>query len=190
MKRSDSCPRVMDAGGNVSRIREWAAARKLPPVHLERWLALAEADRDAILAIAESLRLRTGQFMIAFELLDEIRVREDCAVAAILARPQLRRIIDGGGSAPGKARAILDELRAIRRPRLHAAARHIAAQVAELRLPHGIRVVLPPDLGSDELRLEMIAHSGAELEQLLAALAARGAALCRIAERLGGADEV
>jgi hypothetical protein len=180
----------MKAGGNVSGVREWAAARKLPPVHLERWLALAEADRDAILAIAESLRLRTGQFMIAFELLDEIRVREDCAVAAILARRELRRIIDGGGSAPGKARAILDELRAIRRPRLHSAASHIAAQVAELRLPPGIRVVLPPDLGSDELRLEMIAHSGAELEQLLAALAARGAALCRIAERLGGADEV
>ncbi|MGH7836693.1 MAG: hypothetical protein ACREQC_02575, partial [Candidatus Binataceae bacterium] len=91
-----------------SRIRHWASQRRLPALLVERWLALASADGDALLALAEGLRLRAGQFATAFELLDEIRLREGGDVAGILDRRELRRIIDGAGSAPGRARALLE----------------------------------------------------------------------------------
>ena len=64
------------------------------------------------------------------------------------------------------------------------------ARIAELKLPAGVRVVLPPDLGSDELRMELTAHDGAELKGLVEAVADKSAELCRIADLLGGADEI
>jgi hypothetical protein len=172
-----------------TRIRDWVEQHRIPAAIVERWLALGTADRDAIFALAEGLRLRTGQFVSAFELLDEIRVREGAGIAGILARRELRSIIDGGGSRPARAHALLESLRAMRFPRLHAAAAELAEKIVELKLPPGIRLVLPRNLGSDELRVEMSARSGAELEQLLDALTARRTALCRIADALGGADE-
>jgi hypothetical protein len=92
-------------------------------------------------------------------------------------------------SKPERVHALLESLRAIRFPRLRAASAQLAARVAELKLPAGVRLVLPKNLGSDELRVEMTAHNGIELEQLLEALTARRNALCRIADALSGTDE-
>ena len=180
----------MKASDHESRIREWAAARKLPAAQLERWIALREADRAAILFVAEKLRPHTGQFTAMVDLLEEIQVRESCEIATILTRGEVRNVIDGAGSSPGKARALLDLLRGIRFPQLRAESNRLAARITELKLPAGIRVVLPPNLGSDELRVELIVHGGAELEQVLIALTAHRAELCAIAESLGGADDV
>ena len=173
-----------------ARIRTWAEDHRLPEAYRDRWLVLREDDRAAMMTVAETLRLRTGQFVTALELLEEIAVCENAKVAEILKRRELRRIIEGAGSAPGKARALLDALRAIRFPRMRKAADKIAAKVVDLRLPAGIRLVLPRDLGSDELRVELIAHSGIELRTLLDALAERVDPLCRIADMLGGVDEI
>jgi hypothetical protein len=62
-------------------IRRWAAERHLPDAHLRRWLALTDADRGALLELARKLRLRTGQFVTAFEMLEEIAVRERATIA-------------------------------------------------------------------------------------------------------------
>jgi hypothetical protein len=172
------------------RIREWAARRHIPEVHLRRWLALPETDRTALLAFAEKLRLRTGQFVTAFELLDEIAVRERQEIARILARPEILAILAASGSGPGKARALLDTLRAIRYPRLHQASARLAAMRAALDLPPSIGLFFPRDLGSDELRLEIRAHGAADLKHLLEALANKSVELCRLAAALGGNDEV
>jgi hypothetical protein len=173
-----------------ARILTWAADHRLPGAHRDRWLAFAEGDRAATMAIVEGLHLRTGQWVTALELLEEIAVRERVKIAEILERRELRGIIDGGGSAPGKARALLDALRAIRFPRLREATDKIAAQVADLALPAGIRLVLPRDLSSDDLRVELTAHSGMELRQLLDALAGKADPLCRIADALSGVDKI
>jgi hypothetical protein len=178
-------------------IRRWAAERHLPEPHLERWLALAHGDRVALLEIAEALRLRTGQLMTALELLQEIALRERAEhgplaapVAAILARSEIRRILDAKGSAPGRARELIETLRAIRFPRLKRAADRLAAEIAALGLPGKVKVVLPRELSSDEVRIEISAHGGAELERLIDAVAQARAGLARVAEQIGGADSV
>jgi hypothetical protein len=176
----------MNNGDTEAKILAWAADHRLPRAHRDRWLDLAEPDRVALLVTVEKLRPRTGQFVTALDLLEAIAVRETTRLAAILDRPDMCRIIDGAGSAPGKARALLDRLRAIRFPRLREAADRLAADVADLALPAGIRLVLPPDLSSDELRVELTAHSGIELRRLLDALAGKADFLCRIADTLAG----
>ena len=173
-----------------TKIRRWAAAHRLPDAYRDRWLELRDEGRSGILGIAEDLRLRTGQFIVAFDMLAEIAAREPASIAQILERPAVRGIVNGAGSAPGKARGLLEALRAIRFPRLQAMSDRVATQIKSLALPAGIRVVVPRDLSSDELRIELAAHGGSELKELLTRLAEKADPLCRIADALGGADEV
>lgn len=180
----------MNAGETQASIRRWAEQRRLPQAHLDRWLALDDLSAAALLEVAERVHLRTGQMVAAIDLLDEIAVRERTNIVSILARRELRRILDGAGSAPGKARALLEELRALRFPRLKQMTERLANEIGALKLPAGINVVLPHEFGSDELRIEITAHGGDELESLIEAVAKGGKELGRIARMLGGADEI
>jgi ribosomal protein S12 methylthiotransferase accessory factor YcaO len=168
------------------QIRELAAARRLPDSHLARWLKMDAASRAAFLEIARTLRLRTGQIVTALDTLDEIAVRESTTIAAILERREIKRIADGSGSAPSRASAMLEALRALRFPRLKQMQEEIRAQVAELKLPRGITIDLPKDLGSDELTVSLRVRTGAELTRLLEALEQSRPGLMRVIEMLGG----
>jgi hypothetical protein len=169
-----------------AQIRELAAARRLPQSHVARWLRIDAPSRAALLEVARSLRLRTGQIVTAIEMLEEIAVREQLTVAAILERPELRRIANGSGSAPSRASAWLESIRVLRYPRLKQMQALLRSEVSALKLPRGISIDLPKDLGSDEVTVSMRVRSGAELAQLLGALDHSQPALRRIIEMLGG----
>ncbi|MDO8434904.1 MAG: hypothetical protein Q7S58_21095 [Candidatus Binatus sp.] len=171
-----------------SRIRALAAEKRLPATHLERWLALDHASRARLLEIMEMLKLRTGQIVTAIDLLDEIRVRDRIAIAQLLDRPAIVRVLKSAGSTPSRASALLDELRAMRFPQMRAMQSRLEAEIAALKLPRGIAVVLPRDLGNDELTVSIRAHSGAEFERMLAALELRKAGLIRVIGLLGGKE--
>ena len=145
-----------------------------------------EGSRDALLSVAEDLRLRTGQIVTALDLLDEIAVRERVPPAAILSREELRRIIGGSGSGPARASAFLISLRSIRYPRLAAATEELRAEISALRLPRGVSLKLPKELGSDELTISIQAGNPAQLERAVAALTEKIGGLARIFDLLGG----
>jgi len=170
------------------RLRHWANAKALPPADVQKWLALSELGRTRLLEIAENLKMHTGQFIAAFALLEEIAIREGQDVGEILACPPLRRVLTSAGSGPGRARALLDELRALRYPRLKHASERLAEAVAAIKLPLGIKIALPRDLASDEVRVEIVAHGSAEMEQLLACLTAKSSEIIGFAAMLGGVD--
>ena len=65
----------------------------------------------------------------------------------------------------------------------------MSSEVAALKLPRGVHVVLPKDLGSDELMIRISARTGRELENLIDALAAKKSGLVRIAKMIGGDDD-
>ncbi len=180
----------MGTNSTDEAIRAIAAARHLPQSHLARWLAMDADSRRAMLEHAQALRLRTGQIVAALDLLDEIGVRENTAASAILARDEVRRAIAHKGSGPARAAAFLDVLRAIRFPRLGRTLERISARIAELGLPRGIAVVLPRELGSDELVVRLSARGADEMARLIRALGAKEKELARIAAMLGGDDEV
>jgi hypothetical protein len=173
-----------------AEIRDLATRRRLPGAYLARWLNLDQSSRSALLEFARALKLRTGQLVAALDLLDEISVREQTSAAEILARPPLRSLVTGGGSAPERAHAVLDELRAIRFPRLRETTERLEAAVAALRLPRGIRVLLPRELASAELTVQLAASAPGELDHLLDALLEKRDDLARILAMIGGDDEV
>ena len=72
-------------------------------------------------------------------------MRENQPIAGVLARREIRHIFAANESAPGQgARRCSPTLRAIRFPHLHDTLAQIMARVAALKLPAGVRVVLPP----------------------------------------------
>lgn len=174
-------PELIDA-----QIRELAAARRLPDSHLARWLKIDAASRAAFLEVAQTLRLRTGQIVSALDTLDEIAVREDASIAAILERREIKRIADGSGSAPSRASALLQALRVLRFPRLKQMQEQLRAQISALKLPRGLTIDLPKDLGSDELTVSLRVRTGTELTRLLEALQHSRPGLTRVIEMLGG----
>ena len=139
-----------------------------------------------MLDIARALRLRTGQLVNALETLEEIAVREHLTVAAILDRPEIRRAANGAGSAPSRASEFLDALRTLRYPLLKKMQDELRAEVSALKLPRGISIDLPKELGSDELSVSLRMRSADELAHLLEALDQRRPAIARIIEMLGG----
>jgi hypothetical protein len=171
-------------------IRGLAAARHLPAAHLERWLAIDARGRDAMLAFARALKLRTGQIVEALDLLDEIAVRDRAEVADILLRPLLARLPGAIGSRPDRARDFVAELRRMRFPRLAESTALLDAEIAALKLPSGIRVVLPPRLSSDELTIRLKVSSASELDRALATLTQKREGIARIIRILAGKDEV
>ncbi|HKD66796.1 MAG TPA: hypothetical protein VKB84_08155 [Candidatus Binataceae bacterium] len=176
--------------GYRAHVRAWAVEHHLPEAALNRWIDLGKSDALAILSVAMDLRLRTGQLLTAFEMLAEIGVREGEGAASILARRELRAVTTGSGSRPERARALLDKLRELRYPRLARLRAELEAAVAAMRLPHGLTVVLPKDLGSDEVMIRMTAHSAAELEKLIEALARHKERIKALIETLGGSDGI
>ena len=99
-------------------IRDLAERRHLPAPHLERWLKLDEDDSAAVFVVAESLRLRTGQIVELLDLLSELSLREGEPIATLLRRAEFHPFLVGRGSAPERARGLLEHLRALRFPRL------------------------------------------------------------------------
>ena len=170
------------------RLRSWASAKSLPRAYLLKWLAFDERARTALLEIAENLKMRTGQFITALTLLEEIAAREGQEVEDVLVHPSLCRVLNSTGSGPGRARALLDELRTLRYPRLKRAGQRLANELAAIKLPSGIKVFLPPALASDEVRVEIVAHGSGEMERLLACLTAKSGELTRLAAMLSGAN--
>jgi hypothetical protein len=180
----------MSAAETESAIRRWAADKHLPDTALARWLELDETAGAAILALTRELRLRTAQLATALELLEEIALRENRGLVAILESDPIRSAIAAAGSAPARASRMLEALRAIRFPRLTRLRGELEARLRGLGLPATLKVRLPRELSSDELTLELRARTRTELEEGLQALERIGPELARIVERLGGDDEV
>ncbi|MBV8771814.1 MAG: hypothetical protein JO166_05720 [Deltaproteobacteria bacterium] len=170
------------------RLRRFAEEKSLPPAHVQKWLALDEPGRTRLLEIAETLKMRAGQCVATLALLEEVSIREGQTIAEILELPTLRRILNSPGSGPGRARLVLDELRALRYPQLHRAVKYLAEQVAALNLPSTIKIVLPRDLASDQVRVEIVAQGKAEMEEALGYLTAKNLDLVRLAEMVAGLD--
>jgi hypothetical protein len=57
-----------------------------------------------------------------------------------------------------------------------------------MKLPPGIKVLLPRELASDEVRVQIVARGSAEVKELLACLNAKASELARVADLLAGLE--
>ncbi len=172
----------------AAAIRACSANRHLSEAQTEKWLAMPTPSRMGLLDVAERLNLRPGQLVAAIDLLTEIEIREGVSPAEILLRDDVQRACKVTGSGPWRAAAFVEALRKIRFPRLKEAVDRLSAEIAALKLPSGVRVELPKDLGSDELVVRISARTAPEMENLIDAIAQKKAALVRIVNLMGGDD--
>ena len=148
------------------------------------------ADGKAVLQVARTLNLRSAQISQSLELLEELSVREQKEIRSLLETNELRRVLQSNGSRPARAKAFLDLLRALRRPEMSRLKRRLTENIAAMKLPRPVRVLLPRDLASDELKVEIVVNSAKTLDSALSSLISNRDELKRILAILGGEDEV
>lgn len=145
------------------RFDTWAAERRVQTSLLERWRALAAADAEPLLEIAESLRLSENQVRDFFEWTEEIALRDGVAFGDVWRMEPLRaaRSLDAGRNET--IASVREALRRLRFPQLVAVEQRLVNCVRALGLPPSVRLVLPPNLRDSEIRLEIRAADAGAL---------------------------
>lgn len=158
------------------RVDSFAAAHRLQAPLLEQWRALAAGDAVAIVDLAELLRLGENHLRDVLDWADEIAVRDGTTIAAVLGAEPLRAVLARDLGRNEAIKAVREALRRLRFPRLVETEDRLARQVRELRLPPGVRLVLPANLNDTEVRIEIRA---VDAESLRAAVDSLRAAVQR-----------
>lgn len=154
------------------RIGAFAAARRFQHGLRERWCAAADADAAALLDLAEELRLGENQLRDLYDWTEEIAARDGGTVAGVLGAAGVQAARARGLGRNEAIKAVREALRGLRFPQLAALERRLAECIRSLRLPPGVRIVLPEHLQGDEIRIEICAGDAAAVRAALAELAA------------------
>lgn len=155
------------AGENL---RAFAAERGYAPATVERWLGLSDADGEALLGLARSLRLGENQLRDLWHWAEEIAARDGGSLAEVLAATRRRAESVGLGRAD-RLKRVKAELRRRRFPQVAAREDRVAALVEQLGLS-GVQIRWPAFLEGDVLRFEFEARSAEGLAAHAAALLA------------------
>lgn len=158
-----------------SGIRDYAKAKGLHRQTLERWLEWQTADRDALAEIAIALKVSENHLRDMMDWLEEIALRDDQKIQAVLARPAILSIkTDPRLGRADKLKRVKEQLRRWRFPRLAAIEESIRMKIQALKLPGGIQLSVPPGLEGGRLMVSFSAGSSGELESLARRLSDAG----------------
>jgi hypothetical protein len=159
---------------------------------LERWLGWQATDRDALGALAVSLKIGENHLRDIMDWLEEIALRDHAPIAEILAS----KSIDDPRTDPrlgraDKVRRIKEQLRRKRFPRLAQTEDEIANRIRALKLHPEIRLSVPPGLEGGRLLVEFSVANATELKTLATKLgeAAASSAAAEIFQYLAGTDD-
>lgn len=152
-------------------VRAYAREKHFAAATRERWLRQPAPDRNALLELARQLRLGENQFRDVLDYLEDIAAREGCGLAAVLASPAVRGVLERDRGRNEAIKALKDALRRLRYPQLAAAEEKLVALVKRLHLSAGVRVEFPQNLEGEEVTVTVRARSAAELRARAAAIA-------------------
>jgi hypothetical protein len=169
-------------------VRAYVRERRFSSATSNRWLQQNAADRDAMLALAERLRLGENQFRDLLDQLQDVAVRQRSSVAAVLENDPLADVLRRTLGRNEMVKALKQCLQRLRYPKLTATEDRLKQLVRCLGMPPGVEVLLPENLGSSCLSFTLRVSSPDELDRCAAALAtaARGAEMQEIFRVLEG----
>jgi hypothetical protein len=174
-------------------IRDYAKTRGLHQRTLDRWLGWQPADQDALEEIAVGLKVSENHLRDMMDWLEEISLRDDSNIAAILKCPAIYSIkTDPRLGRADKLKRIKEQLRRWRFPRLAAIEESIRVSIQALRLPSYIDLSVPPGLEGGRVHVTFNAGSQREFEKVtdrLSAVASSGSIAEIFALLSGGAAE-
>jgi hypothetical protein len=153
-------------------VRAYAAGKHFGAATVERWLAHDGAGRDALLALAERLRLGENQFRDVLDTAEDVAARAGSSVAAVLGGADVSAALGADLGRNDAIKAVKQALRRLRFPQLSAAEERLQSLIGGLGLPAGATLEVPPNLEGRELRVTLRGRSAAELRTRAAGLAA------------------
>jgi hypothetical protein len=154
------------------QIEAYCRLKGFHPQTRSRWLAFRVDDREALLGLAQELKLGENHFKGLLDWLEEIALRDGTGIAAVLSREELSRIAtDPRLGRNDKLKRIKDELRRLRFPRLARIEEEIQRRVRGMNLDPRVRLMVPAGLEGGTVTVEMRAGSSDELQRLSAELA-------------------
>ncbi len=129
------------------------------------------AASTALGRLALALKLSENHLRDLMDWLEEIALRDDCGIDAILADKVIANIeTDPRLGRADKLKRVKEEVRRRRFPRLAQTEDSLKARIAELKLQPEIILSVPPGLEGGSLRVEFSASSQQELQRLAAKL--------------------
>ncbi|MFQ5904415.1 MAG: hypothetical protein ACE5JO_12070 [Candidatus Binatia bacterium] len=138
---------------------------------LEHWLRLNEADREALLGLAQGLKMGENHLRDFLEWLEEIALRDGVRLCEVLNGESLLRILsDPRLSRNDKLKRIKGEVRRLRFPRLSQIEGEVQKRIREMKLKPQIQITLPPGLEGGALTVQVRATSYEELRRLVGEL--------------------
>jgi hypothetical protein len=176
-----------------SAIRDYANSKGFHRQTLDRWLGWQPSDQDALQEIAVGLKVSENHLRDLMDWLEEIALRDDSNISAILKRPAIDSIkTDPRLGRADKLKRIKEQLRRWRFPRLAAIEESIRVKVQALKLPAEIHLSVPPGLEGGRVHVSFSAGSQGEFAKFIYRLsdAASSGITAEIFESLsGGAPE-
>ena len=138
---------------------------------LERWFKLSEADQEALLSLAQGLKIGENHFRDFLDWLEEIALRDGVSLSEVLMGESFLRISsDPRLSRNDKLKRIKEEVRRLRFPRLSRIEEEIQKRIREIKLKPQIQMTVPPGLEGGTLTVQVRATSYEELKQLVGEL--------------------
>lgn len=151
----------------------YAQQKHLNPQTLARWQAWAEPDQAALWELVQALQLGENHLRDFLDWCEEIALRDCGSVMALLARPELRRLLTAQLGRNDKLKAVKDALRKLRYPRLSQLEEELRIAVKALDLGGRVQVSFPPSLEGEDITVEIKARNAKELAEHVARIRQR-----------------
>jgi hypothetical protein len=165
------------------QIQTYCQLKGFHPQTRERWLGFSEADREALLGLAQELKAGENHFKDFLDWFEEIALRDGVSVAQILSREEFARVTsDPRLGRNDKLKRLKDELWRLRFPRLARIGEEIHRRILEMKLDPRLQLIVPNGLEGGSVTIKIQATSFDELKRLAAAAAraAEGGAMKEI----------
>ena len=128
-------------------ITSYSRDRGIHAQAVERWLALAEEDQQALLGLARSLRLGGNHFNDFLDWCVEISLRDGCSIAAVVDGKELSPTLsDSRMGRNDRLKHAKEALRRLRYPRLTRIEDEVRRRLRTLKHDPRIRITVAPGL--------------------------------------------
>ncbi|MGH7832309.1 MAG: hypothetical protein ACREQK_01575 [Candidatus Binatia bacterium] len=149
-------------------ILQYSAEKGFRKQTTESWLELPEADGEALLGLAEALRIGENHFRDVLDWLEEIALRDGIDVRTVLGGDVVAKVLDDPRLGRNdKLKRVKEELWRLRYPRLAEAEEEIRRRIRELKLSPRIQMSAPLNLEGGALTVQLRATTQEELRRLM-----------------------
>ncbi len=148
------------------KITGYSRERGIHAQAVQRWLALSEADQNAVLRLARNLRLGGNHFNDFLDWCVEISLRDGCSITSVIDGRELAPILsDSRMGRNDRLKHAKETLRRLRYPRLTRIEDEVRRRIRSLKLDPRIRITVAPGLEGG-LKVELHAGGAEALARL------------------------